>query len=404
MGNTTLANNLSPVTKGSNGVVLAAPDICKTPTPGGPAPLPYPNVSKSGDLAKGSSTVKVDGHPVCLCGKSNFSMSTGDEAGSAGGGVASSKIKGSSRPLAGSPNIKIEGKAVVRNAEMFIANKDNTPPAPVAQAQVPPSPPPDHSPDGECPFCPPPKKKTYTTYPGASNESGILSAFMDDPTKLGKSRESGARPKDGGEEHQPASIPRPKPEPIFTTSAYGDYSCEPHHAISGNGGLKGHDIEKWLCKSGEVDADSGYSVNNSDNGVWLPSIPEKMKNGSWSPLSDEKKLEIASLPMDAGKGQFHKGNHNIGDPSDPDAGYHFRYPEVIKDRLTLLKDRIVALSGTCPNCKTPKPFQVNWKINRMMDRLSNEFIRDLRKPAPQWEFFISRLALNYHRKDCTHSL
>ena len=47
----------------------------------------------SSDLAKGSKKVKVDGNPVALK-DSNFSTSTGDEAGSAGGGVVSNTNKG----------------------------------------------------------------------------------------------------------------------------------------------------------------------------------------------------------------------------------------------------------------------------------------------------------------------
>ena len=54
--NTTLINGRSPVTKDSGGKVVAAPDVCKTPTPGGPVPIPYTNVSQSSDLANGSKT------------------------------------------------------------------------------------------------------------------------------------------------------------------------------------------------------------------------------------------------------------------------------------------------------------------------------------------------------------
>ncbi len=84
-------NKLSVVHKSSNGISPAFPDVCKTPTPGGPVPIPYPNIAMSSDTAKGTKSVKVDGNPVCVK-DSNFKMSTGDEAGSAGGGVVSGKI------------------------------------------------------------------------------------------------------------------------------------------------------------------------------------------------------------------------------------------------------------------------------------------------------------------------
>ena len=78
-------NSLSVVHAASNGTSIAFPDTCQTPSPAGPVPIPYPNVAMSSDTASGSSQVKCDGNPICLS-DSNFSMSTGDEAGSAGGG------------------------------------------------------------------------------------------------------------------------------------------------------------------------------------------------------------------------------------------------------------------------------------------------------------------------------
>ena len=42
-GVTVGVNNLSVVHKSSNGLILAIPDVCKTPTPGGPVPIPYPD-------------------------------------------------------------------------------------------------------------------------------------------------------------------------------------------------------------------------------------------------------------------------------------------------------------------------------------------------------------------------
>src|SRR3954452_13843071 len=80
--------------KGTIGISSSAmPDVCKTPSPGGPVPIPYPNVAQSSDTAKGSKKVKCDGESICHK-DSNFSTSTGDEAGTAGGGVVSNKTKG----------------------------------------------------------------------------------------------------------------------------------------------------------------------------------------------------------------------------------------------------------------------------------------------------------------------
>src|SRR5438034_9822866 len=93
MPSTVLANGMGISHKDSGGLSSAFPDVCKTPSPGGPIPIPYPNIAKSSDTAQGSSTLKCDGNPICLK-DSNFAMSTGDEGGTAGGGVASNKIKG----------------------------------------------------------------------------------------------------------------------------------------------------------------------------------------------------------------------------------------------------------------------------------------------------------------------
>ncbi|WP_434388732.1 DUF4150 domain-containing protein [Melittangium boletus] len=128
-------NKMSVVTKDSGGITMAFPDVCKTPSPAGPVPIPYPNVAKSSDTAKGSKKVTVEGNPVCLK-DSNFSTSTGDEAGTAGGGVASSKTKGKAEFVNYSFDVQIEGKNVARAMDLMLHNDKNTPPTPVIQPPV----------------------------------------------------------------------------------------------------------------------------------------------------------------------------------------------------------------------------------------------------------------------------
>lgn len=128
-------NFLSVVHKTSNGTTIAFPDVCKTPTPGGPVPIPYPNVAMSTDTAKGTKKVKMDGNPVCTK-DSNFRMSTGDEAGTAGGGVVSNKIKGKAEFVMFSFNVKLEGKNAARAFDIMLHNQKNTPPFPVLQPPV----------------------------------------------------------------------------------------------------------------------------------------------------------------------------------------------------------------------------------------------------------------------------
>lgn len=127
-------NNRTIVHAASDGIATAFPDVCKTPSPGGPIPIPYPNIAMSSNTAQGSKKVKAAGNPIMLQG-SNFSTSTGDEAGSAGG-VASNGIKGKAEFVNYSFDVKIEGKSVPRLADLMLQNKQsspNTPPFPEMQ-------------------------------------------------------------------------------------------------------------------------------------------------------------------------------------------------------------------------------------------------------------------------------
>ncbi|WP_437585659.1 DUF4150 domain-containing protein [Sorangium sp. So ce1000] len=135
MGVTVGVNMMSVVHKDSGGVTPSFPDVCKTPSPGGPIPIPYPNIAKASDTAKGTKKVKCDGNPVCV-EDSNFSTSVGDEAGTAGGGVASNKTKGKAEFVNYSFDVKFEGKGVARAFDLMLHNDKNTPPFPVMQGQV----------------------------------------------------------------------------------------------------------------------------------------------------------------------------------------------------------------------------------------------------------------------------
>lgn len=108
------ANSRSIVHSGDGSVNTAAPpDACKTPSPGGPVPIPYVNIANDSDLAKGSKKVKIEGNPIGL-ESSNLSTSSGDEPGTAGGGIVSSKFKGKLTWGTSSSDVKAEGKGVTR--------------------------------------------------------------------------------------------------------------------------------------------------------------------------------------------------------------------------------------------------------------------------------------------------
>jgi hypothetical protein len=135
MGATVGVNMMSVVHKDSGGISPSFPDVCKTPSPAGPIPIPYPNIAKSSDTADGTKKVKCDGNSVCVK-DSNFSTSVGDEAGSAGGGVASNKNKGKAEFVNFSFDVKFEGKNVARALDLMLHNDKNTPPFPVIQGPV----------------------------------------------------------------------------------------------------------------------------------------------------------------------------------------------------------------------------------------------------------------------------
>lgn len=92
MAQTVFANGRGIDHKGSGGMSPVFPDVCKTPTPGGPVPIPYPNIGQATNTSKGPKKVKVDGQMPMAKG-AKYSMTSGDEAGSAGGGFSAAKLK-----------------------------------------------------------------------------------------------------------------------------------------------------------------------------------------------------------------------------------------------------------------------------------------------------------------------
>ena len=114
-------------------ICFAFPDVCKTPTPSGTVPIPYPNTGQLSDATQVSDTstgmgeVKVGGNYVILANTSNASVipqTTGDEAGSAGG-VTSGTIKGKAEFTQGSTTVTIHGKQVVRMGDPTQQNQGN---------------------------------------------------------------------------------------------------------------------------------------------------------------------------------------------------------------------------------------------------------------------------------------
>jgi hypothetical protein len=99
------------------------PDVCKTPTPGGPVPIPYPNVGQSSNTSGGPTKITTDGKMPMTKG-AKYSTSSGDEAGSIGG-VVSNKTKGACEFMLYSFDVKFEGQNVCRLGDSLFHNDKN---------------------------------------------------------------------------------------------------------------------------------------------------------------------------------------------------------------------------------------------------------------------------------------
>ena len=125
VGVNSLSPMLSLVHKGSMGTATAMlPDVCKTPSPGGPVPVPYPNIALANSLSKGTKKVKAQGKMIANKG-SEFSRSNGDEPGVTGGIKSNVNMK-EAKWLTYSMDVKMEGKNACRLQDKMTHNHDNT--------------------------------------------------------------------------------------------------------------------------------------------------------------------------------------------------------------------------------------------------------------------------------------
>jgi len=99
------------------GQLFAMPDTCKTPTPGGPVPTPYPNTAMPQMGNPATTKVLINGMPA-LTKASKIQPTNGDQSGTAGGGVMSGKIMGPAEFIMGSTKVKLEG-----NPAVFMGNQ-----------------------------------------------------------------------------------------------------------------------------------------------------------------------------------------------------------------------------------------------------------------------------------------
>lgn len=123
MPSTHLANGRTIVHLLSADVHQVFPDACKTPTPAGTPPIPYPNIGSSIFTTDGPKKVTVDGVMPMVQG-AKYPLTNGDEAGVAGG-VASGVNLGEAEFMLYSFDVKFEGKNVCRTGDPMFHNKKN---------------------------------------------------------------------------------------------------------------------------------------------------------------------------------------------------------------------------------------------------------------------------------------
>lgn len=107
------------------GMDLAFPDVCLTPTPAGPIPIPYPNIALGPTAIPGQ--VKVLN---CFTPAHNMAtvipLSNGDNPGVAMG-VASGMVMGPARHLTAAFTILVGGTPATRMTSVAIQNSTNAP-------------------------------------------------------------------------------------------------------------------------------------------------------------------------------------------------------------------------------------------------------------------------------------
>ena len=111
-------------TKGGGMASIPGPlDACKTTTPGGPIPMPYPNLSDVSNATDCAEKTKFSGGKVCTT-KSSMTRSNGDEVGTIGG-IVSNRNMADVKFKMGSSKVIVEGEKCIHVGSMTGHNGSN---------------------------------------------------------------------------------------------------------------------------------------------------------------------------------------------------------------------------------------------------------------------------------------
>lgn len=116
------------------GMDTGFPDVCLTPTPAGPVPVPYPNMAMGPMGVPAAYKVLFMAAPAHNMG-TTVPLTNGDNAGVAMG-VASGMVMGPSRHLTASFTTLVGGMPATRLSSMSLQNSTNCPGCRVVPSQT----------------------------------------------------------------------------------------------------------------------------------------------------------------------------------------------------------------------------------------------------------------------------
>jgi hypothetical protein len=113
---------------------MAVPDVCLTPSPAGPVPIPYPNIAMGPTAVPSQTKVLIMAAPAHNLA-TTIPMTNGDNAGVALG-VASGTVMGPSRHLTGAMTVIMGGAPASRLTSSSLQNSTNAPGARIVPSQT----------------------------------------------------------------------------------------------------------------------------------------------------------------------------------------------------------------------------------------------------------------------------
>ena len=113
---------------------MATPDVCLTPSPAGPVPVPYPNIAMGPTAIPSQVKVLIQGAPQHNL-STTIPMTNGDNAG-VNMGVASGTVMGPSRHLTAAFTVLICGAPATRLGSSSLQNSTNCPGSRIVPSQT----------------------------------------------------------------------------------------------------------------------------------------------------------------------------------------------------------------------------------------------------------------------------